>query len=220
VAEEIEARRGLRVEDAVFGIVDLETTGLSPAANRILEIGLVIQRRGSVLDRFETLVDIGEPVPAAISALTGIHSGDLRGAPEEAGALAKLAQRLRRWRVDALVAHNARFDRAFLGRAWKVHDQQVPLPPFLCSVQLARRWVRAPRFGLDTLVRQLSIPPRPRHRALGDAEMTADLWYELLKRGKLADVHTLEALRAVGEVGRSRRRRSRRPAVERASQGS
>ena len=107
--------------------------------------------------------------------------------------------------------------RRFLDRAWRAHGLRTPLPPFLCSVRLARRWVRAPRYGLDTLVRQLSIPPRPRHRALGDAEMTADLWHELLKRGKLADVHTLEALRAIGGVGRSRRRRSRRRGVARSS---
>ena len=214
VADELEARRGLRVEDAIFGIVDLETSGPS-GAHRIIEIGLVVQRGGRVLDRFETLVDIERPIPPEISRLTGIAARDLEDAPDEAAALAAFALRLRRWNIDALVAHNASFERRFLEQAWKAHGFETPLPPFLCSVRLARRLVRAPRFGLDTLVRQLSIPPRPRHRALGDAEMTADLWHELLKRGKLADVHTLEALRAVGSVGRARRRRPRGRSVGR-----
>ena len=219
VADELEARRGLRVEDAIFGIVDLETSGPS-TAQRIIEIGLVVQRGGRVLDRFESLVDIERPIPAEISRLTGISARDLADAPGEAVALAGFAECLRRWNVDALVAHNASFERRFLEQAWKSNGFETPLPPFLCSVRLARRWVRAPRFGLDTLVRQLSIPPRPRHRALGDAEMTADLWHELLKRGKLADVHTLEALRAVGGIGRVRRRRSRRRTVRRSSPGA
>ncbi len=209
VAAEIAARRGLRVEDATFGIVDLETSGLSFAVHRILEIGLVVQRGGRVLDRFETLIDTGLPVPPRVSALTGIRTRDLEGAPGECTALTSFAARLRHWQVDALVAHNARFDRRFLERAWKAHGFRESLPPFLCSVRLSRRWVRAPSFGLDTLVRQLSIPPRARHRALGDAEMTADLWHELLKRGKLADVHTLQALRRVGQVGRGRGRNGR-----------
>ena len=83
-------------------------------------------------------------------------------------------------RVDALVAHNARFDRGFFARAWRAHERPETLPPFLCSVRAARRLVSAPRYGLDALVAQLAIPPRARHRALGDAEMTADLWIELV----------------------------------------
>ena len=79
-------------------------------------------------------------------------------------------------RVDVLVAHNAGFDRSFLERAWECHCPALALPPFLCSLRLARRWVRAPRFGLGALVEQLGTPKSERHRALGDALMTSYLW--------------------------------------------
>src|SRR5262245_51876946 len=69
VARELEARRGLPLSRAVFGIVDLETTGLSPRRSRILEIGVVILRGETVLARMGTLVDVGEPVPYGITAL-------------------------------------------------------------------------------------------------------------------------------------------------------
>jgi DNA polymerase-3 subunit epsilon len=210
VASELEARRGLLLSRATFGVLDLETTGLSPAHSRILEIGFVALRAGRVLARFETLVDVGQPVPSGITALTGIHSEMLEGAPSEAEALGQMAQLLGSLSLDALVAHNARFDRSFFARAWREHERPEPLPPFLCSVRAARRFVRAPRYGLDALIDHLSIPPRARHRALGDAEMTADLWLELIERARLAGVHTLESLRLLSEVGPPRRQARRR----------
>jgi DNA polymerase III subunit epsilon len=214
VARELDLRRGLALDEAVFGIVDLETTGLSSRHARILEIGLVVLRGETVLARLGTLVDVAEPLPSGITALTGIHDSLLEGAPSEGEALESFARLLAEHRVDALVAHNARFDRAFLRRAWREHARPEPLPPFLCSVRAARRLVRAPRFGLDALVAHLSIPPRERHRALGDAEMTADLWRELLGRARLEGMHTLESLSAVAAAGRSKPPRRRIHVVE------
>jgi len=214
VERELEARRGLLLERAVFGVVDLETTGLSPHNSRILEIGLVVLRGEAVLARMGTLVDVGGPVPSGITALTGIDDSLLEGAPCECEALAAFAELLRRHSVDALVAHNARFDRGFLARAWRAHQRPELLPPFLCSVRAARRFVSAPRYGLDALIRHLSIPERARHRALGDAEMTADLWLELLGRARVSGVHTLESLRSLAAVGPAKRRRRRVHVVE------
>jgi len=211
VACELASRAGTALDEAVFGIVDLETTGLSPDHCRILEIGLVALRGAQVLGRLGTLVDVGGPVSSGITALTGIDDSLLEGAPCEGDALAAVAAFLAEHHVDVLVAHNARFDRGFLARAWREHGRAPELPVFLCSVQLARKVVKAPRYSLDALVAHLSIPERARHRALGDAEMTADLWIELVARAKLGGVHTLEALREVAEtkIGGKRRPRVR-----------
>jgi len=214
VARELEARRGLLLERAVFGVVDLETTGLSPRNARILEIGVVVLRGETVLARLGTLVDVGGPVPSGITALTGIDDSLLEGAPCEAEALASVAALLLEHEVDALVAHNARFDRGFLARAWRAHERPETLPPFLCSVRAARRFVRAPRYGLDALIAHLAIPERARHRALGDAEMTADLWIELQARARLEGLHTLESLREVAAVGDPKPARRRVHVVE------
>jgi DNA polymerase-3 subunit epsilon len=214
VARELEARRGLSLERATFAVLDLETTGLSPRHARILEIGLVVLRGERVLARLGTLVDVGGSVPSGITALTGIDDSLLEGAPSEAEALESVAQLLAEHRVDAMVAHNARFDRGFLARAWRAHGRPEPLPPFLCSVRAARRLVRAPRYGLDALIQHLSIAPRARHRALGDAEMTADLWLEIEGRARVEGLHTLEALRGVAGLRRAKPRRSRVHVVE------
>ncbi len=186
---------GLALERAVFGVVDLETTGLSARDSRILEIGLVVRSGSRSLRRFETLVDIEAPVPAAIVALTGIDDAQLVGAPPELQALERFAGVLAETGVEVLVAHNARFDRSFLEAAWARHGLAPALPPFLCSIKLARRLLRARSYSLGALVAQLGIPRASRHRALGDAEMTLGLLRELLQRARLEGVRTLEALR-------------------------
>jgi len=140
VAGELEARRGVPLERAVFAVVDLETTGLSPKRCRILEIGAVVLRGADVLARFETLVDVGQPLPWGITALTGIHDELLAGAPPEGQALASLAALLERHGVEAVVAHNARFDRGFLARARRARTSG----PSRCRPSCARC---APRAG-------------------------------------------------------------------------
>jgi DNA polymerase-3 subunit epsilon len=196
---------GRPLSRVVFGIVDLETTGLSSRRDRILEIGLVVQRGGRTLAQFETLVDPGAPIPPEITALTGIRDDDVAGAQDEPSALADFAGVLRRHGVEVLVAHNARFDRGFLARAWSEHKIREPLPPFLCSLRLARRLIAAERYGLTSLVAELRIPERARHRALGDAEMAAALFRGLLARARRDGHSTLEALSAVERRGAPRR---------------
>jgi DNA polymerase-3 subunit epsilon len=157
---------------------------------------------------------VGAPVPSGITALTGISSDLLEARAAEGTALLS-------WRRSWPSTASTRWSRTtrasfrgFLERAWREHGLTPALPPFLCSVRTARRYVRAPRYGLDQLVEQLGIPGRARHRALGDAEMTADLWIELCGRARLAGVHTLESLRAQAEVKTGRAPRSRIRVVE------
>ena len=204
--EALAARDGRPLDEVCFGIVDLETTGVSRDA-RILEVGLVVRRGAGSLARFSSLIGVEVAVPPWITALTGIDPQDTWDAPAEPEALGRLAGLLRDHRVEVLVAHNAGFDRAFLERAWREHALEPALPPFVCSLRLARRWVHAPRYGLDTLAARLGIPVPGRHRALGDAEITSVLWTELLARGRQRGIHTLESLLALGTPGRSPRRR-------------
>jgi DNA polymerase-3 subunit epsilon len=217
VRERVAALEGTPLDSVVFGIVDLETTGVSTAHSQILEIGLVVQRAGRTLDRLSTLVDTGVVVPRVITALTGIAQADLEGAPDLESALALLEASLAAHGVTQLVAHNAPFDRRFLARAWDGAPRALPLPGFLCSLRLARRLVSSPSYGLDVLAERLAIPVSARHRALGDAEVTAVLWRELLLRARLHGVHTLEALAELARPRRGRPRRPRRRVVDAAA---
>jgi DNA polymerase III epsilon subunit family exonuclease len=169
----------LALEDATFVVVDLETTGLRPGSSRICEIGAVRVRGFELDDEFELLVDPGVPLGAAISALTGLHDSELRGQPHPAIAVRRFLE----FAGDAvLVAHNARFDLAFIDRETERLTGGRLAGPVVDTVGLARRLLegRTRRAGLGSLAQFFGTAARPCHRALPDAQATAEILLQLI----------------------------------------
>ena len=138
---------GELLEEATYVVFDLETTGLTPRSARICEIGaqriVAIEAR----ETFETFVNPGSSLPPAISALTGIREAWLRGAPSAPTAV----RRFLAFAGDGvLVAHNARFDLAFLEREVERLTGMRVAAPVVDTVWLARRLLgdRIRRVGL------------------------------------------------------------------------
>jgi DNA polymerase III epsilon subunit family exonuclease len=190
----------LLLEDATFVVVDLETTGLRPGTSRICEIGAVRVRELELAEEFQTLVDPGTPLGPAISALTGLRDAALRGQPRAEVAV----RRFLAFAGNAvLVAHNARFDLAFLDRETERLTGARLAGPVLDTVGLARRLLagRTSRAGLASLAQFFGTAARPCHRALPDAQATAEILVQLLglaqERGArtVADVAELAAPR-------------------------
>ncbi|HSJ97788.1 MAG TPA: 3'-5' exonuclease [Myxococcota bacterium] len=199
--------------EAEWIVVDLETTGLSLDACTILEIGAVRVVGPRLVERFQTLVDPGMPIPPRITALTGIDRTLVDGAP----TLARAIQAFHAWAAAGsavpFVAHNAAFDERFVRRALVDHALPCWAGPVVCTRKLARRLLPAlRRYDLDTLSAQFGIANAARHRALGDAEAAARALVELVAIGReeralatLGDLLTLQA----EPVTRRRRRRAR-----------
>jgi len=190
----------LLLEDATYVVVDLETTGLRPGQSGICEIGAVRLRGFEVDGEFETLVDPGLPIAAGASAVTGLRNEHLRGAPRPAEAVRSFLA----FAGDAvLVAHNARFDLAFLDRETELLTGSRIGAPVVDTVRLARRLLagRVSSFGLAQLAWFLGTAERPCHRALPDARATAELLLALIglaqERGArtVADLSALAATR-------------------------
>lgn len=184
------------LRNTTFVVVDLETTGLSPANCHIIEIGAVKTRGGEELGRFHTLVDPGVPLPAVITKITHITENDLIGAPQIATALADFLQFAR---GAVLVAHNAKFDISFLRAACTDTGLRWPEPTVLDTLALARRVIapsEARSYRLGELARLIGTEVTPNHRALDDAAATAEVLYELIARLGTADVSTLDELTA------------------------
>src|SRR5881409_612639 len=188
------------LEEATFVVVDLETTGLRPGTARICEIGAVRVREFELAEEFELLVDPGVPLGAAISALTGLHDAELRGQPHPGMAV----RRFLGFAGDAvLVAHNARFDLAFLDLETQRLTGARLAGPVVDTVGLARRLLagRTPRAGLASLAHFFGTAAQPCHRALPDAQATAEILLRLLglaqERGArtVADLVDLAATR-------------------------
>ncbi len=110
------AERGARdlygFEDEVC-VLDVETTGYDPARDRLIEVAAAVMRGPEVLDRFQTLVDPGVPVPLEITKLTGIDDEMLVGAPSPDRAVSELCAFVG---ARDIVAHHAAFDRSFVER--------------------------------------------------------------------------------------------------------
>ena len=191
----------LALEDATYVVVDLETTGLRPGSSQICEIGAVRVRGLELAEEFQTLVNPGIPIAAAASALTGLRDAQLRSAPSPAVAVRRFLEFAGSDAV--LVAHNARFDLAFLDRETERLTGSRIAAPVVDTVPLARRLLagRVPRASLAQLSHFLGTSVEPCHRALPDALATAEVLLALIglaqERGArtVADLAALAATR-------------------------
>ena len=156
--------------DAPLAIVDLETTGGSPARDRVTEIAVVEVDCGEIASEWSTLVNPGTSVPPWIEALTGISDDMVADAPAFGDLATELHERLE---GRIFVAHNARFDYGFLHHAFERAGWRFQAP-MLCTVRLSRRlYPGYARHNLDSLIvrhgLKFDLHSSARHRALGDA---------------------------------------------------
>jgi DNA polymerase-3 subunit epsilon len=153
--------------EAPLAIVDLETTGTRPAADRITEIGVLEIDRFRVASEWSTLVNPGIAVPSEIQALTGITHQMLAAAPTFAQLADELHERLA---GRVFIAHNARFDYGFLRREFDRAGIRFQ-PRTVCSVKLSKRlYPRERGHDLDSVIARHGIRCERRHRALADAD--------------------------------------------------
>jgi len=163
---------GLLLEEAAYVVFDLETTGLRPGVARPCEFGAVRVRGLELAERFQTLANPGARLQPAVAALTGLRDEELRRAPPVAAA----TRRFLDFAGDAvLVAHNARFDLAFLdAETMRLTGRRVEATA-IDTVGLARRLLGRRPANLASLARHVVTAAQPCHRALPDAEATAEI---------------------------------------------
>jgi DNA polymerase-3 subunit epsilon len=183
-------------EEAEFVVFDLETTGLSAGRDRICEFGAVRVRALEPVDSFQSLVNPRVALPDPVARLTGLREQELRRAPP----VARVLDRFLAFAGDELlVAHNARFDQRFLEQQLLLmHGRRLSEPP-LCTAALARRLLegRRRRVGLASLAEFFGVPTRPCHRALPDAEATAQVLVHLIGLAQEMGARRLSDLRAL-----------------------
>jgi predicted DnaQ family exonuclease/DinG family helicase len=174
-----------------YAALDLETTGLDPARDRVIEIGAVAFTPDYVVSTLEELVDPGRAVPDTVLRLTGIRQEELRGAATPEAALQKLADFLRGRQP---VGHGARLDVEFLEAAglWDPSQQ------ILDTLDLARILLPgAASHSLPLLSTEMGFTqPRP-HRALDDADATRQLLLRLREEAAALDEGLKESMLAL-----------------------
>lgn len=162
---------------------DTETTGLSPAGERVVELAAVRLERGT-REEFSFLVDPGVPIPPGAQRVHGISDAMVKGRPP----LARVLPDFLEFASGAVwVAHNAPFDIGFLAVGLQRAGLPLPDAPVLDSLELARALQSGPaNYKLSTLIRFLRLPGGEAHRALGDAAMCLALTTRLLDEHGLA----------------------------------
>lgn len=206
-----EAQGSPLLDDCAFAVVDVETTGMRAGfGDRITEIAVAVVHGGRREIVFESLVNPERPIPRTIRAITNISDEMVRHAPR----FADLAERiLAVLSGRVFVAHNARFDWNFVSAELRRSRDLALDGTRLCTVRLARRLVKGVRScGLDNLCRFFGFHNDARHRAGGDALVTAELLCRLLALAREEGARTLQDLSLI-ENRRARARRRKRLAM-------
>ena len=152
--------------------VDLETTGGNALRDRVMEAGIVLMSGGRVVEEYSTLVNPGVRIPYAIQQFTGITEAMVADAPPFAEVCDDIFKRLE---GRLFVAHNARFDYGFLRGEFRRLGRRFRAP-VLCTVRLSRALTPGERgHNLDAVMARYGIECAARHRALGDAQVLAEL---------------------------------------------
>lgn len=186
--------------------LDIETTGLDPARARIVQVGAIALSAGRIAHSqlFEALVDPGEPIPPATTAIHGITDTMVVGAAK-AGEVIQALEAFRAGRL--YVGHNLGFDMAVLRREAERAGLAFAPPPFLDTRLLGEvAFPNLAGYTLEILASRLSIPvdPDTRHGALPDATTAARVYLALVPALREKGLRTLgeadEACRARAEA--------------------
>ncbi|MBR5420537.1 MAG: PolC-type DNA polymerase III [Lachnospiraceae bacterium] len=179
--------RGQSLDDD-YVVFDIETTGFVPGYSRIIEIGAVKVQQGVITDRFSEFINPGVPIPLEIEKLTSISDATVADAPPVEEILPRF---LDFCKGCVLVAHNAKFDTSFIRHFAGSLGLEYDFT-HTDTIDLARILLRKlGKYTLDHLAKELNIPAFHHHRAVDDAEATAQIFVKFLSMLKERKIFTL-----------------------------
>ena len=163
--------------DAPLAVVDVETTGLDPEEDRVIEVAIIHFQQGAVTERYSSLVNPGITVPEEVIKLTGITPEELKDAPRFESIANDVRARLE---GRVFVAYNLAFDRAFLRMELTRCQLEWPdaknLDPLIFVRELHRNQGSK---RLVAVAERLGLTLDNAHRAAADAEVTGHVLYKL-----------------------------------------
>ena len=162
-----------------YVVVDVETTGLNPESDSIIEIGAIKYCLGEETERFQAFVKTDAALSSDVTRLTGITSEDVAHGVDIEEALNVFLDFID---YEPLVIHNAQFDLAFLKNALELCDMDEIENTVLDTLQLARK--RLPSLSshkLEVLARYFDIDCDSFHRAIDDCAVTREVFVSLLQ---------------------------------------
>ena len=180
-----------------YVVFDIETTGFSAMADKIIEIGAVRVENGIITGRFSEFVNPKIPIPFRIEKLTSINDSMVAGAETIDTLLPKFIEFCE---GAVMVAHNAEFDMSFIQK--NCNDLGIETDfTFVDTVGMARFLLpQLNRFKLDTVAKAVGVSLDHHHRAVDDAECTAGIFLRFIEMCKERDIENLDDLNEKGAV--------------------
>lgn len=171
-------RKFLETEFTVF---DLETSGLSPDKDEILEIAGIKLRGPEEIGRFEILIQPTRSIPPEVEKINGLNELFLlvngKKSKEAVGEFLSFAG------ASIVVGHNIKdFDWLFILSHARRHDLATPKSPLIDTLHLSRQLLALPRYNLTEVARHFGFENRNAHRAMPDVEVNAKVFIELMKK--------------------------------------
>ena len=161
----------------LYAVIDVETTGLSPRAEKITEIAIYTHNGERIIEEFSTLINPEKKIPFHITRSTGINNQMVKDAPKFYEIAKKIIE-ITEGKI--LVGHNVSFDYNFIKSEFKSLGYDFNSKT-LCTVKLARKLIPGKKsYGLGNLCKELNIQILDRHRASGDALATTKVLELLL----------------------------------------
>lgn len=181
-----------------FVALDVETTGLKPSRQRVIEVALVRFRNGQVERSFETLLNPERAIPEFITRLTTIRNEDVAEAPK----FADVAEEMLEFLGDSLIiGHNVSFDINFMNAELERVDREPLVNERLDTMGMAVRFLRSLRKpSLDRVADAVGLSPRKIHRAGGDARLTGEVAFRLVQEAMRQGVTSLDQMKASAQV--------------------
>ena len=189
--------RGDSLESLSYVILDIETTGLEPTLEEITEVGAIKTKGPELQNMFSSLIKPNKSISPEITRITGIDDEMVKDAPTAQKVLSKFHEFIGE---SILVAHNASFDMGFIKHHLKQLNNLEINNSIVCTVKIARYLLpNLHNHKLHTVGSHFGFEIKNRHRAMGDAELTYQIWtkfIDLLKEKGINNKHDLDALAA------------------------
>lgn len=181
--------------DETYVVFDLETTGFSPVKNRIIEIGAVKVSGGEIVGRYSEFINPGVPIPFEIEKLTGIRDDMVADASPVEEILPEFFEFCK---DSVLVAHNAGFDMGFILENAKRLGIRTDFT-YVDTVGLSRILLPGQaKHTLDAVAKTMKVSLENHHRAVDDAEATAQIFLKFLPMLREEGADTLQAVNVLG----------------------
>ena len=183
--------------DDDFVVFDIETTGLSPVADEILEIGAVKVQKGEITGYFSEFVNPKRSIPDNITELTGITDEMV----EEADYITGVLPRFLEFSEGAvLVAHNASFDTGFIREKSRRLGIEKALS-YVDTVGLSRLLLPGlSKYKLDSVAKALNVSLKHHHRAVDDAGCTAEIFVKLIPMLRERGINSLKEINEISKL--------------------